>query len=130
MTDVPKHEAAEEQQSLWLLTISPALWMAHFLVSYAAAAIWCGKLGGRAAGLGGLHALILLLGVGALAGIALTGWRAWGKHTHGESEPPHDRDTPEDRHRFLGYATLLLSALSAIATVYVMISTLFLGSCV
>ena len=30
---------AEDRQSLWVLTFSPAIW-AHFLASYIAAAIW------------------------------------------------------------------------------------------
>jgi hypothetical protein len=45
------------------------------------------------------------------------------------SKPPHDDDTPEDRHRFLGWATFLLSILSAIAVCYSALAAVFLRSC-
>ena len=55
-------------------------------------------------------------------------WRSSGSGSSGESDTadishgnatlPHDDDTPEDRHRFLGFAALLLSALSAVAVIY------------
>jgi hypothetical protein len=124
------HEpVAEERQSLWLLTVSPAIWAAHFLASYIGAAVWCGLAGSRAAGLGGLRTVVLATAVLALGGIAITGWTGWRKHRHNGYEPPHDEDTPEDRHRFLGLATVLLSALSAIATVYVAAATLLIEDC-
>jgi hypothetical protein len=72
---------------------------------------------------------IIGLAVIALTGIGITGRIGWRKHSHGNGQAPHDKDTPEDRHRFLGFATVLLSALSAIATLFVAISTLFIGSC-
>ena len=124
-----KDVIAEDRQSLWLLVVSPTIWAAHFLVSYIGAAVWCGTIAEPTGGIGGIRALILGLALLSLAGIAFTGWRGWRKHRHGEGKPPHDRDTPEDRHRFLGFATVLLSGLSAIAVVYVAISTLFIGSC-
>ena len=36
---------AESNASLWILAASPGLWSAHFLASYAVAAVWCGRLG-------------------------------------------------------------------------------------
>jgi hypothetical protein len=125
------HEISEERQTLWLLTVSPTIWAVHFLLSYIGAAVWCGKFAGRDAGLGTIRTVIVVLALVALAGITLAGWRGWKKHSygHGASQPPHDQDTPEDRHRFLGFATVLLSALSAVATIYVTMSTFFIGSC-
>jgi hypothetical protein len=123
-----KHDALhEDRQSLWLLTASPAIWMAHFLFSYAGAAIWCGKLG--AVELGPLRAGIIGSAVVALIAIGMTGLTGWRKHKHRSGDPPHDEDTPEDRHRFLGFATVLLSSMSALATIYVAISTLFISGC-
>jgi hypothetical protein len=120
----------EEHQSLWLLTISPALWATHFMVSYIAGALWCGR---TAEGLNSpfpMQAAIASFGAIALAGIVVVGLKGWRMHTYGgASEPPHDRDTPEDRHRFLGLSTVLLSALSALATVYVALSALLVRSC-
>ena len=39
-------QTSEKHQSLWLLTASPTIWAAHFLLSYATAAIWCAKIAG------------------------------------------------------------------------------------
>ena len=119
----------EDKQSLWLLTLSPAIWTAHFLFSYIAAAVWCGKFAGPDGTLIPLRTVILVLAVVALVGIGITARLGWRKHSHGNESPPHDKDTPEDRHRFLGFATVLLSALSALATIFVAMSTLFFGSC-
>jgi len=47
----------------------------------------------------------------------------------GSATLPHDDDTPEDRHRFLGFATLLLSALSAVAVLYAGLVAVFIRSC-
>lgn len=136
MTIRPESITAEDRQSLWLLVISPSIWAAHFLTSYIWAAVWCGAADHRGGGLGPLRVGIVALAVVSLIGIGLTGRLAWRKHTHpgsgsaqGSNDPPHEADTAEDRHRFLGWATVLLSALSAIATVYVALSVLFIRSC-
>ena len=123
-----QHELAEERQSLWLLTIAPSIWAAHFLASYMAAAIWCGL--DRGADITMLRFIVAGLGVVALAGIGVVAMIGWRKHGRGDVEGGHDRDSPEDRHRFLGFATLLLSGLSAIATVYTALVTIFIRSCV
>src|SRR5687767_11521418 len=39
-------ETSETNQSLWLLTASPVIWAAHFMLSYITASIWCAKLAG------------------------------------------------------------------------------------
>jgi hypothetical protein len=65
----------------------------------------------------------------ALAGIGFIGWQGYRRHTHGTANLPHDFDTPEDRHRFLGYATLLLSGLSAVGVVYAALAAVFMESC-
>jgi hypothetical protein len=120
----------EEHQSLWLLTIAPAIWGGHFLASYIAASVWCSRFSGDGT-LGPIPQLVAALTVLALAGIALVGWGGWQRHSYGElREPvPHDEDTPEDRHRFLGLATLLLAGLSAVATMYVAAAASFFGTC-
>ena len=65
----------------------------------------------------------------ALAGIGIIGWVGYRRHSYGTPTLPHDADTPEDRHRFLGFATLLLSALSAVAVLYAALVVVFIGSC-
>lgn len=119
----------EKNESLWILTVSPTLWAAHFLLSYLTAAVWCAKVAGRDGSLGTVRVAIAVYTVLALLGIGITGWIGYRRHSFGEGETPHDYDTPEDRHRFLGFATLLLSALSAVATLYVALAAVFLGTC-
>jgi hypothetical protein len=121
-------DVREKAIDLWLLAASPAIWSLHFLVSYATAAIWCAKVteGGS---LAGARVAIAVYTAVALAGIALVGWRGFQRHRHGGLAAPHDDDTPEDRRRFLGFSTALLSGLSAIATAYSALAAVFIGSC-
>ncbi|MGE3538731.1 MAG: hypothetical protein AB7N91_15035 [Candidatus Tectimicrobiota bacterium] len=122
-------ELAEENQSLLLLAASPVIWGAHFMLSYITAAIWCARLAGPGATLESVRLAILLYTVLALSGIGSIGWLALRRHRYGTATPPHDDDTPEDRHRFLGFAALLLSALSAVATLYAALVVVFIRSC-
>ena len=119
----------EDRESLWLLTFAPALWFAHFLLSYVTASIWCSKVAGASGSLGGAHAAIALYTVVALAAIVVVGIAGYRRHAHGGASPPHDFDTADDRHRFIGYATLLLAGLSGVATLYVGVSAFFFGTC-
>jgi hypothetical protein len=119
----------EDKHSLWLLTVSPAIWFAHFLLSYVTAAVWCAKVAGPGGALGSARAAIAVYTVLALAGIAFTGWLGHRRHRFGGATTPHDFDSPEARYRFLGFATLLLSALSAVGTLYVALAALFIGTC-
>jgi hypothetical protein len=123
------HQISEQKQSLWILAASPAIWTAHFVLSYSTAAITCGMLVGRDGSLRGVRLAIAGYTVVALIAIVITGWSGFRKHRMGGETEPHDADTPEDRYRFMGSATLLLSALSAVATVYVALAAVFIRSC-
>ena len=120
---------AEQHQSIIILAVSPAVWAAHFLLCYLTAAIWCAKQPTALAPLAGVRTTIAVYTVFALVGIALVGWRGYIAHSHGTATPPHDEDTPEDRHRFMGFATFLLSALSALAVVYTALVAVFVETC-
>ena len=122
-------ETAEKNQSLWLLTASPVIWAAHFMLSYATASVWCAKVAGPGGSLGGVRVAIAVYTFVALAGIGIIGWVGYRRHSYGDAALPHDDDTPEDRHRFLGFATLLLSALSAVAVVYAALVVVFFRDC-
>lgn len=119
----------EKKESLWLLIVSPMIWAAHFLLCYLTAAIWCAKFASRTGSLGPVrwaiagYTLLALIGIGwnALSGIR--------RHRRGTESPPHDYDTPGDRHGFLGYAMVLLSVLSAVATVFAALVTIFFEDC-
>lgn len=119
----------EDKQSLWLLAASPTIWAIHFLACYITAAVWCAKVGGATGSLGWVPAAVVIYSVVALGGIALTGWVGWRRHDLGTATVPHDFDTRSDRHRFLGFATVLLSGLSAVAVLYVAMVAAFFGSC-
>ena len=100
-----------------------------FLLCYVTAAIWCAKLAGPDGSLWRVRVAIAVYTVLALVGIGIIGWIGYRRHSFGGGTLPHDVDTPEDRHRFLGFATLLLSALSAVASLTRRWSSFFFGSC-
>lgn len=118
---------SEANESLWWLAASPLIWAAHLLLSYGVAAVFCAKV--AAASLWPVQLFIFALTAVALAGIALVGARGWRRHKLGGSPLPHDQDTPEDRYRFLGFASFLLSGISGIAVIYAVLPAVFIGSC-
>lgn len=123
------HTAAGRNESLWILVASPAIWAAHFMLCYVTAAIWCAKFAGPDGSLWTIRTTVGWYTAAGLAAIALVGWIGLRNHRHGSEPPPHDADSPEDRQRFIGFATLLLSALSFVATVYTALAAVFIQSC-
>ena len=121
---------SEKNQSLLMLTVSPLIWAVHFLACYLTAAIWCAKIDDPSGSLNLVRITIAAYTFVALGGITLTGWFAYRRHEHGSATVPHDFDTPADRHRFLGFATLLLSGLSFVAVIFVGIVALYFRSCI
>jgi hypothetical protein len=119
----------EENATLWILAAPPAIWAAHFLLSYGTAAIWCAKVAGPDGSLSGARVAIAVYSVVALVGIAVLGRRGFQHHALAGSTSTHDFDTPEARHRFLGFATFLLAWLSAVAIFYAALPLVFVGSC-
>jgi hypothetical protein len=119
----------EEKETVWRLTMAPLLWATYFLACYGTASIWCAKVAGPDGSLWGVRAAIAAYTVIALAGIGLIGRAGLRRHRHGLETEPHDFDTPGDRHRFLGFATLLLAGLSAVATLYVAMAAVFVADC-
>lgn len=122
-------ETAERRQSLWLLTASPVIWSAHLLLSYITASVWCAKAADPNGSFGSVRGAIIVYTLVALAAICIIGWTGYRRHSYGAASLPHDDDTPEDRHRFLGFSTLLLSALSAVAVIYQGLVVFFFRSC-
>jgi hypothetical protein len=122
-------EVPENGDNLWVLAAAPAIWAAHFMLSYGSVAIWCAKLAGPDGSLSSVRIALATYTAVALAGLGLVGRRGWRRHRLGGAAPPHDGDTPEDRHRFLGLATLLLSGLSAVAILYATLPAVFIGTC-
>jgi hypothetical protein len=124
-------EAALPERSgyLVLLATAPAIWMTHFLLSYITASIWCAKYAGPGNSLAGARIAVAAYTVVALAVIGYVGWSGHRRHRHGGETEPHDFDSAADRHRFLGFATLLLAGLSAIATIFVAVSVAAFETC-
>lgn len=117
-------------RGIWWMTLGPTIWAAHFLVCYVGAAIFCAKWRPADGALGPVQVYILAVTLPALAGIALSAAWAWQRGgLAGDTQPPHDADTTEDRERFLGLSTLLLSGLSFVATVYTALPALLAASC-
>jgi hypothetical protein len=123
------HEAplAERRERLWLVALSPTIWSTHFLLSYITAAVWCAKAPSDS--FATVRIAIIIYTVVALAAIGWTGWRGYQRHAFGTSTSRHDFDSPSGRHAFLGFAVATLSMLSALATIYVALPVIFIGSC-
>jgi hypothetical protein len=103
---------------------------------YATAAVWCARFAPSGALLGGVRTAITWYTVAALAGIAVVGWEGYRRHRYpgvpgkgGTEATTHDLDTPDDRHRFLGFATLLLAGVSAVAVLYAALAASFFDTC-
>ena len=87
------------------------------------------KVAGPDGALGSVRSVIAGFTVVAMAGIALTGREGLRRHRHGTEATTHDLDTAEDRHRFLGFATLLLSGLSGIGVLYAALAASYVETC-
>ncbi len=121
----------ERDESLWALTVAPTIWAVHFLLSYTSAAVWCAKVGQASASIDGIRVVIAVYTAVALTGIAVAGVIGYRRHGygHGLETTGHDFDTPEGRHRFLGFAVLLLAGLSAVATIFTALPAVFIQTC-
>jgi membrane protein implicated in regulation of membrane protease activity len=117
-------------QSLWEMIVSPTIWAVHFLLCYIVAAVYCAKIGLPAADLAPVRVWVAFVTLIALSGIAASGIRASRRgRFEARRRAPHDADTIEDRQHFLADATILLSGLSFVATLYVAIAAAFVETC-
>jgi hypothetical protein len=120
---------AEQHQSFIILAASPLVWAAHFMLCYVTAAVWCAKQESPLVSLMTVRTAIGIYSVAALGAIAIIWWVGYRAHSLGAASAPHDDDSPEDRHRFIGFATVLLSGLSALGVVYAALVAVFIESC-
>lgn len=113
-------------RSLWLLMVGPVIWIAHFLLSYVTAAVYCAKAAGT--GIAPVR-----FAVGAWTALALIGLVATGVHAMRRPEAgvaaTRRLDRAADRRRFIGSTTVLLCGLSGLATIYVAVVAVFFESC-
>lgn len=115
--------------TLFILAAPPAIWGAHFLLSYVTAAIVCEKSAAPGSAIAPVQVAIAVYTTVALVGSVLIARWGWKRHKVGNSALPHDDDTPEDRERFLGFAAFLLSGLVTVAVIYLALSVALVGTC-
>lgn len=125
-----RYEGLLDQGSIWIMVAPPCVWAAHFLLCYWVAAVWCAKVD---PGAGSLLEARIAVGVLTVLALALIGWlslRAWRRY-EGRLTIDDDlvRDTESERTRFLGHATLLLAALSAVGVIFDALPALAFSSC-
>lgn len=122
-------EFAESRQRLWMVPGPLVVWAAHFTVSYITAALWCGRMVARTGSLSSARAAIGVYTLVSLAVIVWIGWLGYRAHGHGGEPPPHDADSPQDRHRFIGLAALLVAGLAAVAVLYSAVAVSLVETC-
>ena len=103
------------------------MWALHFLFCYVAGAIICAKAPDALGELRLAIAAVTALALGLILAAVIQAHRHWG---FGSDMPPHDEPTAEDQQHFLGFATLLLCALSAVAILFGALPALFIAECV
>lgn len=126
---MPAEKPRPPRESLWSLTVAPAIWLAHFLLSYVTGAVWCAKFAGPRGSLWTARVAIAGYTVIALVGLALVGRRALRRRRSPGAASSRDFDQPDDRIRFIGQAGILLTGLSALAVMYTALVVVFIRSC-
>jgi hypothetical protein len=129
-----EREFSEERASLVRITLAPAVWAAHFVLSYASTAVYCSRWGEGEATIYAFRIAIAAGTVVALAAIAWLGWRGWRQWDArvGRSGRQVLEDLVEEheaRHEFLGHAALLLAIISFVGVVYTALPVALIGTC-
>lgn len=122
-------ETLEERDSIWLLTLSPVIWSAHLLLSYITAAVYCEKYAGGDVGFQTVQWLVAGYTALAMTSIVVIGWVGYQRNQARDDATPRAFDSPTDRHRFIGFATFLLSLLSGVATLFSAMVFVFVRNC-
>ncbi|MFG0336022.1 MAG: hypothetical protein ACF8TS_21900 [Maioricimonas sp. JB049] len=129
MNSAVEQRLPEREESLWVLTVSPTIWAVHFMASYITAAVWCAKFADTTGSLGPARVAIAIYTGVAMIGIGVTGWIGLRRARVDPDTVQKYQETPLGRHRFLGFATLLLSILSGVATLFVAAVVVFMETC-
>lgn len=121
-----EREFAEEQASLFKITLGPLIWALHFVACYGLVAVTCAK----GWDIDAVRIGLILFSGAALCGIAVIGrsaWRQWNVAETGDFVNRGGR--AEDRHHFLGHAAFLLAIISLIGVVFVTLPLVLIGGC-
>jgi hypothetical protein len=122
-------DVSEGKETLLAITLGPMIWVIHFSASYLTNAIYCAKFADESGDASFVQNAIYLYTAIALPLVGAVAWYSYRRHRYDDSPPPHDGDSREDRFRFLGYASFLLSILSAIAILFTALVAVFIGTC-
>lgn len=115
--------------NMWTLIAAPTIWAMHFLFVYVVAAVYCAKAEGIFVNIASVQVIVAAATAICLFLVLLSARQAYRHWGFGDSDPPHDKDTEEDRQRFLGFTTLLLSGLSTVGILFDAMPALFIGDC-
>jgi hypothetical protein len=118
-------ELQPPRESLWVPIVAPVIWSTHFTVCY----IWVAMACGRFASFDRARTGVALLTAVAAAAIAVCFVYGLSRHGYRLPDRPNDDGTPEDRTRFMAFTTMLLAALSLVATLYAGIAAMAVGEC-
>lgn len=121
-------ELSERQDRLRWVAAPPAIWAAHFLLSYATVAVWCARYAPPGGSLASARIAVFAytaVALVAVGGVALRGLR----HYRSAGPVPSGHDSPEGRRRFIGFTLLALSGLTALSIVYEALAAVFIRSC-
>lgn len=120
--------ARVSRERLWLPVVAPVVWSTHFMLCYFTVALACGRFTAVLPA-ARVHALLAAYTLLALAGMLACLW--WGWRQLGGTWPRHhhDDDTPQSRRRFMAFTTVLLAALSVLATVFESAALWAVGPC-
>lgn len=118
----------ERRERLWIPVVAPAIWALHLVLCQIIVALWCGRFGGIASQ-GAVQAAIAALTLGALVGITVLFAHGYRRRNPVHPAGPHDDDSPDDRRHFMAFTTMLLAAMSLLATVFVAAGVFVAGGC-
>jgi hypothetical protein len=129
-----EREFSEERASLARITLAPAVWAVHFVLSYASTAVYCSRWGeGEAT----IQAFRIAIAVGTLVALAMIGWLGWRGWRQWDSRVGRSGlqvledlvEEHEERHEFLGHAAMLLAIISFDGVIYTSLPVALIGSC-